>query len=107
LIDLAAAIESKSLDLEQLGMGSVLRAEACLLQQRGIGPWSANYILMRGLGFADCTPLGDTGLTSGLQQLFELEERPGVDEMRVLMAPFTPYRSLANLHIRKFFEATR
>ncbi len=107
LIDLAAAIESKALDLERLGMGSALRAEACLLQQRGIGPWSANYILMRGFGLADCIPLGDTGLTSGLQQLFELEQRPGVDETRVLMAPFAPYRSLATLHIWKFFEATR
>ncbi len=83
---------------------SATRAERTLLELRGLGPWSVNYVMMRALGFADCVPLGDTGVTSGLQSLFKLEERPDIDATRRLMAVFSPWRSLAtrpHLAIRK------
>jgi AraC family transcriptional regulator of adaptative response / DNA-3-methyladenine glycosylase II len=60
---------------------------------------SVNYILMRALGFPDCVPLGDTGVTSGLEALFKLDERPDVDATRRLMSVFSPYRSLATAHL--------
>jgi AraC family transcriptional regulator of adaptative response / DNA-3-methyladenine glycosylase II len=55
--------------------------------------------MMRSLGFPDCLPLGDTGVTSGLQALFSLKHRPDRDETVRLMAPFSPYRSLATAHL--------
>ena len=66
---------------------------------RGLGPWSVNYIMMRALGFADCVPYGDTGVTSGLQSFLALETRPDVDATRSLMSVFAPYRSLATSHL--------
>jgi len=44
-------------------------------------------------------PLGDTGVTSGLQTLFSLAERPDLDATRRLMQVFSPYRSLATAHL--------
>jgi AraC family transcriptional regulator of adaptative response / DNA-3-methyladenine glycosylase II len=76
--------------------------ERTLLAIRGLGPWSVNYLMMRALGFADCVPLGDTGVTSGLQSLLKLEERPDIDATRRLMAMFSPYRSLATAHLWQF-----
>ena len=58
--------------------------------------------MMRSLGFADCVPLGDTGVSSGLLALLELEERPDIDATRTLMAVFSPYRSLATAHLWQF-----
>ena len=55
--------------------------------------------MMRALGFPDCVPLGDTGVTSGLQTLLRLDERPDVEATRRLMAVFSPYRSLATAHL--------
>jgi len=81
---------------------SATRAERTLLEVRGLGPWSVNYLMMRSLGFADCVPLGDTGVTSGLQALLSLEERPDIDATRRLMAVFSPYRSLATAHLWQF-----
>ena len=46
--------------------------------------------MMRSLGFADCVPLGDTGVTSGLKTLFKLEERPDADATLRLMSVFSP-----------------
>ena len=99
LLDTAKLVASGALDLEQLSSGSATRAERALLDVHGLGPWTVNYVLMRGLGFADCTPYGDTGLTSGLQRLFTLDHRPDADATRRLMLPFSPYRSLATAHL--------
>jgi AraC family transcriptional regulator, regulatory protein of adaptative response / DNA-3-methyladenine glycosylase II len=85
--------------LETLPDGSAPLARRVLLACRGIGPWSANYVLMRGCGFADCLPLGDSGLTSALRRLHVLPERPDAGVTERLMAPYAPFRSLATAHL--------
>lgn len=99
LIGIAQKIAGGEIPLERMREYSATRAERLLLGQRGFGPWSVNYLLMRALGFADCVPYGDTGLTSGLKKLFRLRERPDPDETRRLMAVFSPHRSLATFHL--------
>lgn len=105
LIAVAKLVATGSLDLDALAEVSATRAERTLLAIRGLGPWSVNYVMMRALGFADCLPLGDTGVTSGLQALCRLEERPDADTTRRLMSPFSPYRSLATAHLWQFLQA--
>jgi AraC family transcriptional regulator of adaptative response / DNA-3-methyladenine glycosylase II len=99
LIGAARRIAEGKLDLAALRTTSASRAERTLLSLHGLGPWSVNYLMMRALGFPDCVPLGDTGVTSGLQSLLKLEERPDIDATRRLMAVFAPYRSLATAHL--------
>lgn len=99
VIDTAKLVANGQLALDILASSSATRAERTLLAIRGLGPWSVNYLMMRALGFADCVPYGDTGVTSGLQSLLKLEQRPDVDATRRLMAVFSPYRSLATAHL--------
>lgn len=94
-------VEGK-LDLATLATMSAARAERTLLAIRGLGPWSVNYLMMRALGFPDCVPYGDTAVTSALQALLKLDDRPDVDATRRLMAAFSPYRSLATAHLWQF-----
>ena len=95
-------VTAGKLDLSALRTMSATRAERTLLAIHGLGPWSVNYLMMRALGFADCVPLGDTGVTSGLQALLKLDPRPDVDATRRLMGVFSPYRSLATAHLWQF-----
>ena len=99
LIGAARLVAGRKLDLGGLAAMSATRAERTLLAVHGLGPWSVNYLLMRSLGFADCVPLGNTGVTSGLQALFSLEERPDADATLRLMSVFSPQRSLATAHL--------
>jgi AraC family transcriptional regulator of adaptative response / DNA-3-methyladenine glycosylase II len=99
LVGAARLVAEGRLDLEALRGMSATRAERTLLALRGLGPWSVNYLMMRSLGFSDCVPIGDTGVTSGLQTLFKLEERPDADGTRRLMSVFSPHRSLATAHL--------
>jgi 3-methyladenine DNA glycosylase/8-oxoguanine DNA glycosylase len=97
LLNAAAKVAAGELRLDGLltatGAGKALRA------LRGCGPWTAQYVLMRGLGFRDCVPVGDAALTLALQRWFQLDERPDAPETLRLLAPFAPHRSLATFHL--------
>jgi endonuclease III/AraC-like DNA-binding protein len=99
LVGAARAVASGELPLATLGEGSATRAERRLLALRGIGPWTAQYVMLRSLGFADCLPVGDAGLAAALTRFFALASRPGPAETRELMEPFAPHRSLATAHL--------
>jgi len=103
LVDAAQAVADHRLDIEGLGEGSALAAEQALTRQRGIGIWTARYVLMRG-GFADAAPVGDVALAAALQKLHNLPERPDTDETARLMAAFAPHRSLATMHLWTYLK---
>jgi AraC family transcriptional regulator of adaptative response / DNA-3-methyladenine glycosylase II len=99
VIAVARLVLEGRLDPEAMREHSATRVERTLLGTRGLGPWSVNYIMMRSLGFADCLPIGDTGVTSSLKNLMNLETRPDADATRRLMSVFSPHRSLATAHL--------
>ena len=96
LLHAAREVAEGRLDLDR--QLTATGASRCLLALRGCGPWTAQYVLMRGLGFRDGVPVGDAGLTLALQRWFQLEIRPDGPETLRLMAPFAPHRSLATFH---------
>ncbi len=104
LLHAAAEVASGRLLMEGRATATGLARD--LLALRGCGPWTAQYVLMRGLGFRDCVPVGDAGLTLALQRCFQLEARPGPAETQSLMAPFAPHRSLATFHLWSSLKGT-
>ncbi|MEP7286891.1 MAG: Ada metal-binding domain-containing protein [Chloroflexota bacterium] len=99
LIDTARLISSGDLSLANLAEAPASQVEQQLLAIRGLGPWSAHYIMLRALGFADCVPLGDAGLVNALRKFYDLDHRPDSTETAALMELFAPYRSLATYHL--------
>ena len=108
LVGVAQRFLREGVDPDSLPAWSATRVERWLSETRGFGPWSTNYAMMRGCGYANCVPLGDTGLTSGLQRLYGQEARPNPAETINLMKPFEPHRSLATFRIwysRRLWDA--
>ena len=99
LVGAARSVVDGRLPLAGLVGKSATRTERTLLAVRGIGPWSAHYLMMRGYGFLDCVPVGDTGLATGLERFFALPARPSKRDQLALMSRFSPYRSLATFHL--------
>jgi AraC family transcriptional regulator of adaptative response / DNA-3-methyladenine glycosylase II len=97
LLAAARAVVSGELPLAGLRDLSARHAARLLGNVRGIGPWTIQYVFLRGFGFADCLPSGDAGLAQGLGYLNG--ERPGEEVIRETMARFAPYRSLATCHV--------
>jgi 3-methyladenine DNA glycosylase/8-oxoguanine DNA glycosylase len=104
LLHAAAEVATGRLLLEGRNTATGLARD--LLALRGCGPWTAQYVLMRGLGFRDCVPVGDAGLTLALQRWFHLDTRPDAGETLRLMAPFAPHRSLATFHLWSSLKGT-
>ena len=105
LIDAAAAVARGELRIENLLEGSAVAAEKKLTAQRGIGTWTARYVMMR-VGFADAAPVGDSALAAALQKLHGLAERPDHDKAAQLLAEFAPHRSLATMHLWTYLKET-
>lgn len=98
LIEAAQSIVRGDLPIESLVDGSAIEAEKLLTAQHGIGTWTARYVLMR-TGFADAAPVGDSGLATALQRLHDLPDRPDAVGTARLMARYSPWRSLASMHL--------
>ena len=58
----------------------------------GIGPWTAHYICMRALGFADAFPASDIGIRNALKVG---DSRPTAKEAQALAETWRPYRAYA------------
>lgn len=71
----------------------------CLSNLRGIGRWSSEYVLLRGLGRLDIFPGDDVGAQNNLQRLFHLDARPDYDEIRKLVSQWHPYQGLVYFHL--------
>lgn len=99
LVDAARAIAAGDLPLDELARGPAPALERALVARRGIGPWTARYVMLRACGLADCVPVGDAGLAAALERFFALPARPGPEETEALMLPFAPYRSFATNHL--------
>lgn len=106
LIDAAAAVAKGKLDIENLTLGSAVAAHEALISQRGVGMWTARYVLMR-RGFADSAPVGDSALATALQRLHNLSERPDAQDTERLMSRFAPNRSLASMHLWTLLKEVR
>jgi DNA-3-methyladenine glycosylase II len=62
---------------------------------RGVGRWTAEYVLMRGLGHADVIPAADVGLQSAIGRAYGLGHKATEAEVRTLAERWVPHRSYA------------
>jgi DNA-3-methyladenine glycosylase II len=66
---------------------------------KGIGQWTADTVLLRGLGRVDAFPAGDLGVVKYLAQGLLQRARPASEaEMREFAECWRPYRGLALVH---------
>jgi DNA-3-methyladenine glycosylase II len=61
-------------------------AEKELTSIRGIGPWTANYAMMRCLRDPSAFLIADVGLHNAVRHLLELDRKPTLEELRLLFA---------------------
>lgn len=77
IIQIATLISSDELSRDELiKAGDFEMARKRLVSIRGVGPWTANYVLMRCLGALDAFPLEDVGLHNAIKALLRLKEKP-------------------------------
>ena len=99
LVELAQRISEGALDLERLAGVDDDAASATLQALRGIGRWSAEYALLRGLGRLAVFPADDVGARNNLQRLLGGETGMDSQAVRRAVAPWAPYAGLVYFHL--------
>lgn len=94
ILDVAAAIVDGSLDLEGLHNLSDEEATKRLLALRGVGPWTAHWLLLRALGRTDAFPAGDLALRRIVAGLYFKGKELTVAELEEFSEGWEPWRSL-------------
>lgn len=97
ILTLAHAAATGTLDLAQLEPLDDEAVRERLTRQSGIGPWSADYVLLRGLGRLHVFPRGDVGALTGLRRL--LTSTCVADEPRAVLARLPVAAGLLYFHL--------
>ena len=99
LVDIARRIGCGELDLESLRDADDIAASAALQRLGGVGRWSAEYALLRGLGRLEVFPGDDVGARNNLARRLGVAPPLGYDDVRQAVAPWAPYAGLAYFHL--------
>jgi len=67
-----------------------------LVRVRGIGPWTAQMLLMFSLGRPDVMPATDLGVQKGVQAVYRMRKLPSPDQVLKRTRHLAPYRTAAS-----------
>lgn len=100
LISVAEAIASGTLSKERLKeAGSLKEAEKLLTGMRGIGPWTANYAIMRCLRLPDAFPIDDVGLHNAIKHQLGMDRKPTKAELLELSKGWSGWEAYATFYL--------
>lgn len=70
-----------------------------LRKLRGVGPWTAEYSLLRGDGRTHLFPTGDSGALGNLQRWLSREKILSPQEVKNILNSWKPYAGLVYFHL--------
>jgi DNA-3-methyladenine glycosylase II len=99
MIELAKSITEEGLDLEELAALTDEEAVERLCGLRGVGRWTAEYALLRGLGRTHVFPGDDVGARNNLQRWLHLADPLDYASVRRILNRWYPYGGLIYFHL--------
>lgn len=99
LKSLSSLIVSNRLNPEALADCNNDEAIQRLLALRGIGRWTAEYVLLRGLGRIDVFPADDVGARNNLARWLNIEKPLNSEAVRQVVAKWHPWSGLIYFHL--------
>lgn len=96
---LARLVLNGDLDLDALEQASDDEVRQTITRVRGFGRWSADYVLVRGLGRTDVVPFDDLGVRRVVGNMLADGRVLTAQEAEKALAAFAPYRGLAVFYL--------
>jgi DNA-3-methyladenine glycosylase II len=104
---LAQMMESGEMDVESWSQLSDDELISLISGYRGFGEWTAEYILLRGLGRMDVIPAADIGIRRLVGIYMGKGERPSAVEVRKILEPWTPWRGLVAFYLMAAYRLSQ
>ena len=99
IIRLAQSMADGCLSVEKLQAMDYVQAREHLVSFRGIGNWSANYVLMKYNRYLQALPLEDAGLHNALKQQLQLVAKPSVTEVKEYTRHWEQHAAYATFYL--------
>lgn len=99
ILDLATRLAGRQTNLDALSDLDDQGACEELVKLRGVGRWSAEYLLLRGLGRIHVFPGDDVGARNNLQRWLELRDALDYDGTMRIVTRWYPYAGLVYMHL--------
>ncbi len=99
VIATATAIATGAVSKNQLLLLSFPEAKAQLQQLKGIGNWTANYVLMKTFHYPNAFPLEDAGLHQALRKQLNLQTKPPLEQVKTLFTKYMGWEAYATLYL--------
>lgn len=99
IIGIARELAEGRLAKDELLEKTEQQAEKQLVAIRGVGPWSAHYVMMKCLRFNSAFPVSDVGLHNALKQQLGLEQKPAIAEIEKLAEPWAGWQAYATFYL--------
>jgi DNA-3-methyladenine glycosylase II len=99
LIEVAGASAAGRMDLEALASETDEVAVERLGRLRGVGRWTAEYVLLRGLGRLHCFPGDDVGARNNLRAWLNLSAPLDYESVRQVLTPWQGHAGLIYFHL--------
>ncbi len=97
ILEAAAIIAAGNLSLDDLEKRDNSSALSLLERMRGIGRWTADYVLLRGLGRLDVFPRNDSGALAGMKRW--LTQNETTSDFDSIVLRWAPYAGLVYFHL--------
>jgi len=96
---LARMVVEGSFDLDGLKDMSDDEVRSTIIAIRGFGRWSADYILIRGLGRPDAVPVDDLAVRTIVGKYLGKGSRMTAEQVERRLKPFIPFRGIAVFYL--------
>jgi len=99
LIELASSVAEGRLDLESVAALEDGEALKRLLEIQGVGRWTAEYVLLRGLGRTSLFPGDDVGARNNLARWLHLRKPLDYDRVGFVLGKWKQFAGLIYFHL--------
>lgn len=99
LVGMAQAFTDGTLNAADLAQAPNEAVSSTLQGLYGIGRWTAEYVLLRGLGRLDVYPHGDSGARNSLATFMKQEGKPDYEWVAQAVRQWQPYAGFVYLHL--------
>ena len=99
IVGISKIVASGEVNLEEMREWDSEKILDTLTPIRGLGPWSVEYMMCRGMGRYDALPVADIGLRASITKYLGKKERVSEKEVRQLLEPFGKHKGNAAFYL--------
>ena len=99
LTGVAKAIDSGEISKEILLKLPYEEAKVKLIEHKGVGNWTADYVLMKCLRCPDAFPITDVGIHNAIKKELNMEQKPSIERIEEMAKNWIGWKSYATFYL--------